>query len=51
MDAGFKNNNIWEEAVKERNKQPQAASLQRILIVLGNPSVGIFIENQENLRS
>lgn len=40
MDSSLKSINIWEEAVKEKNKEQVMNSLERILIVVGNSSVG-----------
>jgi hypothetical protein len=40
--------NIWEEAVKEKNKDQVINASERILLVLGGPSVGKANITQEN---
>jgi hypothetical protein len=46
MDGALKAVNIWEEAVKEKNKEVVSLSQEKILMVVGNTSVGTAVSIQ-----
>ncbi len=42
------NSNIWEEAVKEKNKQFAATSQEKTAIIVGHPCTGTSLFIKEN---